>query len=84
MIHKTSSSFWYYYEYLSIELKNLADKNFKLLKDNPHHPSLQFKKTGKVWSVRVGSNHRAVAAQIEGGFLWFWIGSHAEYDKLIT
>jgi hypothetical protein len=45
---------------------------------------LQFKKVGKVWSVRVGLYYRAVATPIEGGFLWFWIGTHAEYDKLLA
>ena len=65
-------------------IRNLADKNFQLLKDNPAHPSLQFKKVGKVWSARVGSHYRAVATSIEGGFLWVWIGTHAEYDKLLA
>ena len=83
MKHKMASSFWKYYEYLPIDIQDLADKNFLLLKDNPSHPSLQFKKVGKVWSVRVGSNYRAIATQIEEGYLWIWIGTHAEYDKLL-
>jgi hypothetical protein len=66
-----------------VDICDLADKNFQLLKDNPSHPSLQFKKVGKVWSVRVGSNYRAIATQIEEGYLWIWIGTHAEYDKLL-
>ena len=83
MKHKTASSFWKYYEHLPIDISDLADKNFQLLKDNPSHPSLQYKKVGKVWSVRVGSNYRAIATQIEEGYLWVWIGTHAEYDKLL-
>jgi hypothetical protein len=82
--HKTASSFWTCYERLPIEIRNIADKNFRLLQANTSHPSLQFKKVGKVWSVRVGSNYRAIAAPIEGGFLWVWIGTHAEYDKLLA
>jgi hypothetical protein len=81
--HKTASSFWVCYQSLPIDIRNLADKNFKLLKENPSHPSLHFKKAGKVWSVRIGSNYRAIAAPIEGGFLWVWIGTHGEYDKLL-
>ncbi|CAK0756521.1 conserved hypothetical protein [Gammaproteobacteria bacterium] len=57
--------------------------NFELLKAYPSHPSLQFKKVGKVWSARVGSHYPAVATPIEGGFLWIWIGT-AEYDKLLS
>lgn len=83
MKHKTASSFWKYYEHLPVNIRDLADKNFQLLKDNSSHPSLQFKKVGKVWSVRVGSNYRAISTQIEEGYLWIWIGTHAEYDKLL-
>jgi len=54
------------------------------LKKNAAHPSLHFKKVGKVWSVRVGSDYRALATKIDGGFLWVWIGTHTEYDKLIS
>ena len=83
MKHKTAASFWKCYEYLPVDIQDLAGKNFLLLKDNPSHPSLQFKKVGKVWSVRVGSNYRAIATQIEEGYLWIWVGTHAEYDKLL-
>jgi hypothetical protein len=81
--HKTASSFWKCYESLPLDIRNLADKNFQLLKENLSHPSLQFKKVGKVWSARIGSNYRAIATQIEGGYLWVWVGTHAEYDKLL-
>jgi hypothetical protein len=59
----------------------LADANFALLKRNPRHPSLQFKKVGRFWSVRVGLRYRALAVEAEDGYLW--IGSHADYDRLI-
>jgi hypothetical protein len=61
----------------------LADKNFALLKSNPHHPSLQLKQIGRYWSVRVSLRYRALAVEVEEGLLWFWIGSHADYDALI-
>ena len=79
-----ASSFWACYGQLTLGVRRLADKNFKLLKADPYHPSLQFKKVGKVWSARVGSHYRAVATPIENGFLWVWIGTHAEYDGLIS
>jgi hypothetical protein len=67
-----------------VEIRSLAKKNFQLLKADHSHPSLQFKKVGKVWSARVGAHYRAVATQIEDGFLWVWIGTHSEYDKLLA
>jgi hypothetical protein len=61
----------------------LADKNFELLKHDMNHPSLHTKKVGNYWSVRVGKKFRALAVEVEGGLLWFWIGTHPEYEKLI-
>ena len=83
MKYFASPSFWELYEKLPASIKELADKNFELLKTDPKHPSLHLKKVGKYWSVRVGRKYRALGVEIEEGLLWFWIGSHAEYDKLL-
>lgn len=83
MRHFASPSFWEAYEKLPKEIRALADKNYALLKDNPRHPSLQLKKAGRFWSVRVGARYRALAVEVDAGLLWFWIGSHADYDALI-
>jgi len=53
------------------------------MKQNPRHASLHFKKVGQYWSERVGLNYRALAVQASDGFIWFWIGTHAEYDNLL-
>ena len=66
------------------DVRDLADKSFQLLKTDPSHPSLHFKKLGEVWSARVGLHYRAIATEIDGDFLWVWIGTHGEYDKLRT
>jgi hypothetical protein len=65
------------------DARALADKNYKLLKDDPRHPSLHFKRIGTVWSARVGDHYRVLGHDVDDGIHWFWIGSHAEYDKLI-
>jgi mRNA-degrading endonuclease RelE of RelBE toxin-antitoxin system len=83
MRHFASPSFWEKYEELPDSIQELADKNFELLKADPKHPSLHLKKTGKYWSARVGMKYRALGVEIEEGALWFWIGTHAEYDKLL-
>ena len=73
-----------HYERLPLEIKALADKNFALLRQDPQHPSLHFKCIrDDLWSVRVGLNYRALAFKGIDGFQWFWIGTHAEYDRLI-
>jgi len=81
--HFTSRVFWECFEALPEEIQRLARENYQLLKSNPRHPSLRFKKVGPYWSVRVGIGYRALGVEVEGGILWGWIGSHAEYDKLI-
>jgi len=80
--HSASSRFWAQYSALPTEVRELADKNFRLLKTDSSHPSLHFKKLGKVWSARVGLHYRALAVEVDGGYLWVWIGSHAQYDKM--
>lgn len=53
------------------------------MKVNPQHPSLHFKTVGKYRSVRVGLHYRALAVEATGGLVWFWIGSHSDYDKMM-
>ena len=84
MNHFASPSFWECYNQLPDAIRKLADKNFTLLKADPGHPSLHFKKVGRFRSARVGRNFRALAVEIDDGLLWFWIGNHAEYDRLIS
>jgi hypothetical protein len=81
--HFASAAFWEAYAKLPDSIRVLADKNYALLKENPRHPSLQLKKVDQFWSVRVGSRYRALAVEIDSGLLWFWIGSHADYDAMI-
>jgi hypothetical protein len=83
MRHFASPSFWDAYRSLPAATRAIADKNYALLKENPRPPSLQLKQVGRYWSVRVGLRHRALAMEVDGALLWFWIGSHADYDKLI-
>jgi hypothetical protein len=81
--HFATPSFWAAHRALPDEIRELADKNFALLKENPRHPSLRLKKVGAFWSARVGRDYRALARDREEGLVWFWIGSHGAYDRLI-
>ena len=83
MIHTAASRFWVLYEALPKEVREIADKNFQVLKVDPRHPSLHFKRIGVVWSVRVGDRYRALGHDVPNGIQWFWIGSHAGYDKIV-
>ena len=82
MSHKANPDFWKHYHRLPVHIQKLADHSFARLKRDPRHPSLRLKKVGRHWSVRVGDHYRAVGVQSPQGILWYWIGTHAEYDDL--
>ncbi|HPM79763.1 MAG TPA: hypothetical protein PLF81_03660 [Candidatus Anammoximicrobium sp.] len=87
MRHFTLPSFWRCYRRLPSDVQQLADKSYELLQADPQHPSLHLKRVGKtrhLWSVRVGVHYRALGLDKPEGIVWFWIGSHAEYDRLLS
>jgi hypothetical protein len=84
MKHFATPDFWFHYRLLPQTIHDLAGKNFSLLTENPRHPSLRLKKAGEFWSVRVGLGHRALGKNREEGIVWFWIGTHAEYDQILS
>ena len=83
MNHFASPEFWNCYRALPAEVRELADKCFELMKANARHPSIRLKQIGDFRSARVGLHYRALGIDVEGGILWFWIGTHAGYDQLV-
>jgi Txe/YoeB family toxin of Txe-Axe toxin-antitoxin module len=69
------------------DVKKQAEKAYRQFKRDPWHNSLRFKKVHPslpIYSVRITKGYRAVGKQDEWGMLWFWIGSHADYEKLLS
>ena len=85
MKHTASKRFWQCFDALPPEIQGVARRNYALLRSDPSHRSLQFKTVGngKFHSVRVGLYYRALGLPVSDGVHWFWIGTHAEYDKLV-
>lgn len=81
--HRASRRFWGLYRDLPRQVQRLADAAYELLKADPRHPSLQLERVGRFWSVRVGLHYRALAVEAGEDLVWFWIGHHTEYDRLI-
>ena len=81
--HSATPRFWQCHRALPDEVRALADAKYELLKSDPDHPSLNLKRIGSLWSVRVGLHYRALGRPVDGGIDWFWIGHHDEYDHLI-
>ena len=83
MKHSASSSFWAAYDVLPENIRALADKSFALLKQDPAHPSVRLKPVGRYRSARVGLHYRALGVPVDGGIVWFWIGAHTDYERII-
>ena len=74
------------YASLPANVQRQADKAFAQFKQNPDYASLNFKPVGgdPVWyTARIGLSYRAVCVLSDDAYIWFWIGSHAEYNRLI-
>lgn len=84
MTSSTNPEFWECYRQLPRQIREAARRTYALWRENPRASALRFKKVGAVYSVRIGrTGYRALAIPVEGGFLWFWIGSHDEYLRLL-
>jgi hypothetical protein len=78
--------FWACFDRLPERVQAAAREAFALWQRDPRHPSLHFKKLHArepIYSVRIGENWRALGLLREDTVYWFWIGSHAEYDREI-
>lgn len=75
------------YRKLPKTVREQARKAYRLFRDNPQHPSLNFKPVHPkqaIYSARVSRGYRTVGIRVEDTIIWFWIGSHADYDQLLA
>ncbi|HWP44538.1 MAG TPA: hypothetical protein VNO14_14930 [Blastocatellia bacterium] len=87
MTSHTTDRFRQAFQCLPTDVQRKAKKAYRLWKNDPYHPSLQFKQVHSiepVYSVRIGIGWRALGTKIGDTMIWFWIGSHAEYDKMLA
>jgi hypothetical protein len=87
MKSRTTRRFRDLFQALPHEAKEQARAAYRLFEQDPHHRSLQLKEINpktSLWSVRVGLHWRALGWREHDLILWFWIGSHADYDGLIS
>lgn len=73
---------------LPATVQQQARDAYEIWRQNPHRPSLSFKQIdpsdSSVYSVRIGRSYRAIGYfEPDGDFVWHWIGSHSDYDKLV-
>lgn len=86
MNSRTTRTFRELFARLPSHVQKQAREAYRLFQANPQHPGLHFKKLFDdpvTFSARVGISYRAVASLDGDTLVWFWIGSHADYDKLL-
>lgn len=86
MNSRTTKQFRELLNSLPSQIRRQARQAYRLFRQDPSYPGLRFKKVHDdpaMYSARVGIGYRAVGSLDGNTVVWFWIGSHAEYDKLL-
>lgn len=84
MISRAHRRFWDCFDKLPADVQKVAREKYRIWQRDPFHPPLQFKPLlANVWSIRIGQNYRALARRYDDMAVWFWIGTHEEYNQLI-
>jgi hypothetical protein len=86
MQSRTTRQFWRLFSQLPFDVQRDAKRAYRLFLNNPSHPGLQFKKLEgdkDIYSARIGLDYRALAVLKKDHIVWYWIGSHSDYDRLV-
>ena len=83
MEHIFNADFWEACAKLPPGIRRRVPQKFQMLQQNPRHPSLRLKKVGSDWAVRISKGYRTLAREEDGNLVWFWIGTHDEYERRI-
>ncbi len=84
MKHVAIDQYYQLHDRLSEGTRKLIEHNFSVIKEYPNHPLLRLKKIDGIWSMRIGSRHRALAIEDGETIIWFWIGSYKQYIKFFN
>jgi hypothetical protein len=84
VISQTNGDFWVAYNSLPAEIQQQAREKYRLWEKDAFNVALHFKPLfDNVWSVRITQNYRALGRRTGNLIVWFWIGTHSEYDQLL-
>ena len=81
----TTERFRKLFRALPADIQKQGREAYRLFQQNPHHPSLRFKQiVSKIYSARITLDYRAVGTRDGDEIVWFWVGSHGDYDKIVA
>jgi len=87
VISRTTAKFRAAFDELPADVQRRARRAYRLFRQNPNHPSLRFKQAHSsqpVFSVRITGGYRAVGIRTRDEMVWFWIGTHTAYERLLA
>lgn len=84
MKHVAVEQFTELYGKLPVKVQKFVDHNFTVIKEYPDHPLLRLLKVEGIWSMRLGSQYRALAVEEGETIIWFWIGKYKHYTSLFN
>ncbi len=87
MTSRTTQAFRDAFARLPADVQAQARDAYRRFRDNPHHPGLRFKRIhdrDPIYSARINRDYRAVGVLDGPEIVWFWIGPHDEYAKLLA
>jgi hypothetical protein len=87
LISRTTKRFRSAFDALPPSVQQQARRAYRLFLQNPYHHSLAFRQVHPaepIYSVRVGLHYRALGVRTGDEVVWFWIGSHSDYDNLLS
>jgi len=86
VISHTTEHFRKSFARLPEKVRKQAKQAYSRFKKDPYYPALHFKRvhsTRPIYSVRISIDYRALGILQDNEIIWFWIGSHTEYDKTV-
>jgi hypothetical protein len=86
MESRTTLGLWRLFSQLPVDVQHDAKRAYRLFQSNPSHPRLNLKKLegeDAIYSARIGLDYSALAVMSRDRIVWYWIGSHGDYDRLV-
>jgi hypothetical protein len=87
VISKATAKFWKSYRELPADVRKRAKEAYLIFQNDPWYPSLYFKRVHSslpVYSARITKDYRAVGILKDEKIVWFWVGSHSDYNTLLN
>ena len=86
MISHTTERFRKLLANLPIDIRNQANESYSKFKNDPYYPGLHFKRVHSkraIFAIRISKDYRSLGVLQGNEIIWFWIGSHSDYDKIL-